>query len=142
MNGKTYIIREESELDGLCKEVLDFAGEEKIWVFSGEMGAGKTTFIRHICDFLKVKDAVSSPTFSIVNEYLMQSGEKIYHFDFYRIEKPAEAVDIGCEEYFFSGSLCFIEWAEKILNLLPRPYVKISLENVGDNRRITFTHER
>ena len=141
MIGKSYIIHKESELDGLCKELLAFAGEEKIWVFSGEMGAGKTTFIRHICEFLEVVDVVSSPTFSIVNEYRTLPGQKIYHFDFYRIEKPAEAVDIGCEEYFYGGGICLIEWPEKILNLLPEEKIVVKIVSDGLKRKITFSHD-
>ncbi|MFN8166326.1 MAG: tRNA (adenosine(37)-N6)-threonylcarbamoyltransferase complex ATPase subunit type 1 TsaE [Bacteroidia bacterium] len=138
----TFNIGSEEELSNLCPELEKFATNSRIWVFSGEMGAGKTTFIKRLCKHFRVVDQVSSPTFSLVNEYFTETGERIYHFDFYRINSPNEAVDIGCEEYFYGGSLCFIEWAEKILNLLPRPYVRIRIEGSGQTRSITFTHER
>jgi tRNA threonylcarbamoyladenosine biosynthesis protein TsaE len=105
------------------------------------MGAGKTTFIRSICSELGVKENVTSPTFSIVNEYRDSYGKPVYHFDFYRIEKEQEAVDIGCEEYFYSGALCLIEWPEKILNLLPHELVKITIEVTHTKRRFTFSYE-
>ncbi len=142
MSEQGFTINKEEELDALCPKLIEFAGDKKIWIFSGEMGSGKTTFIRHICNFLAVKDAVGSPTYSLMNEYQTDSGNRICHFDFYRIQNLQEAVDIGCEEYFYSGSLCFIEWAEKILNLVPRPLVRITIEQIDETRTITFTHER
>lgn len=96
-------------------------------IFEGEMGAGKTTFIKAICRALGVTDAVSSPTFSIVNEYETAAGRRLYHFDFYRIEEEQEALDIGALEYFDSGNLCFIEWPSKIPNLLPEHYLTVNL---------------
>ena len=105
------------------------------------MGAGKTTFIRYICQELEVVENVSSPTSSIINEYSCKNGELVYHFDFYRIEKEQEAVDIGCEEYFYSGNICLVEWPEKILNLLPERIIEVNIVSDGLNRKITFSHD-
>ena len=98
------------------------------------MGAGKTTFIKAICQYLGVKEHATSPTFSIVNEYVGTEG-KIYHFDFYRLKNETEALDMGYEEYFYSGSYCFVEWPEKIPNLLPDHYIRVSVEVLGDHDR-------
>jgi len=99
----------------------------KVWLFSGEMGAGKTTLIKAVCEQLGVREGMSSPTFSIVNEYDRQEGGKIYHFDFYRLKNEQEAFDIGAEEYFESGNFCFIEWPEKIPSLIPSQHVNIRI---------------
>jgi tRNA threonylcarbamoyladenosine biosynthesis protein TsaE len=137
-----YTITSEDQLSELAKELLDSNPHSRIWGFYGSMGAGKTTFIRVICQYLEVKENVSSPTFSLVNEYISEKhNESIYHFDFYRIEKEREAVDIGCEEYFDSGNLCLIEWPEKILNLLPHPHLKISIQVTDTKRRISFSYD-
>jgi tRNA threonylcarbamoyladenosine biosynthesis protein TsaE len=110
--------------------------EHKIFAFRGKMGAGKTTFIKAVCEELGVKDTVNSPTFAIINEYFSATlGEPIYHFDFYRIENPDDAVRIGIEDYFTSGFLCFIEWAEKIENLLPENVVVVNIEETADGTR-------
>ena len=138
---KEFTVVYESELNAVAKALIDFAGEEKVWIFKGEMGAGKTTFIRAICTELEVMENVSSPTFSIVNEYSQKNGQLVYHFDFYRIEKEREAVDIGCEEYFYSGGICLIEWPEKILNLLPEGIIEVSIVPEGLNRKITISHD-
>ncbi len=114
-----------------AEKVIDFAKEQAIWIFEGEMGAGKTTFIKAICQQLGVEDTVQSPTFALVNEYDAKSG-LIYHFDFYRIEDEAEAEGIGLDEYFYSGNLCLIEWASLIPNLLPEHYARISLSKVNE----------
>lgn len=118
------------DLPRIAQEILALKGKEQILAFSGEMGAGKTTLISAICNALKVQDAISSPTYSLVNEYLRENGEKVYHFDFYRIDSEEEAMDMGVEDYFESGALCLVEWPEKIENLLPENYihVKISLQ--------------
>lgn len=118
------------DLPRIAQEILTLKGKEQILAFSGEMGAGKTTLISAICNALKVQDAISSPTYSLVNEYLRENGEKVYHFDFYRIDSEEEAMDMGVEDYFESGALCLVEWPEKIENLLPENYihVKISLQ--------------
>ena len=141
VDSKSYQINGLEALDSLANELIDFAGNNKILAFYGEMGAGKTTFIRCICKLLGVKENVSSPTFSLINEYLDASGKKIYHFDFYRINNEREALDLGCEEYFASGDLCLIEWPEKILNLLPHPYVKIEIVLESQQRVFTFSYD-
>lgn len=107
----------------------------RVWVFEGDLGAGKTTLIKALCDQLNVVDNVSSPTFSIVNEYATATDDTIYHFDFYRIKNEIEALDIGVEEYFYSGDYCFIEWPSKIPSLLPDKYLKITLILVSENQR-------
>jgi tRNA threonylcarbamoyladenosine biosynthesis protein TsaE len=106
------------ELDSLAATILQHIGDKKVVLFKGEMGAGKTTLIKAICKHLGVVSTVSSPTFSLVNEYHTANGEIIYHFDFYRINKLSEVYDMGYEEYFFSGHRCFIEWPEKIEPLI------------------------
>ena len=107
-----------------------------IWLLEGEMGAGKTTFAKAICAFWGVAETVSSPTFSIVNEYQSANGEIIYHFDFYRIKDEAEAEDIGATEYFYSGKRCLIEWPIKIPHLIPSKHLKIELLLGDGNERI------
>ena len=141
MNRLEILVKNESELASAAKSLINFAGEVKVWIFKGEMGAGKTTFIRYICQELEVVENVSSPTFSIINEYSCKNGELVYHFDFYRIEKEQEAVDIGCEEYFYSGNICLVEWPEKILNLVPEPKIEVTIVSDGVTRKITFSHD-
>ena len=123
------------DLTQAAKKLLEFSGEYKIFLFYGEMGAGKTTFIKSLCDILLVKDSVSSPTFSLVNEYV--SGEEsMYHFDFYRIKKETEALDMGYEDYLYSGNYCFIEWPQKIENLLPEKFVEVNLRVISNGERM------
>jgi tRNA threonylcarbamoyladenosine biosynthesis protein TsaE len=124
-----------AQLPGIASQIIGLAGEGKVWIFEGELGAGKTTLIKELCEQLEVVDNVSSPTFSIVNEYETTEGETIYHFDFYRIKSEAEAADIGVDEYFYSGNYCFIEWPSKIPSLLPEEYLKITLILVSENQR-------
>ncbi|MES2829086.1 MAG: tRNA (adenosine(37)-N6)-threonylcarbamoyltransferase complex ATPase subunit type 1 TsaE [Bacteroidota bacterium] len=131
----TIEINGTSELDSAANSLLSFAGANRIFVFYGDMGAGKTTFIKSICSTLGIAETVSSPTFSIVNEY-QGSGQTIYHFDFYRIKSIQEAYDIGYEEYFYSGNICLVEWPEKIQELLPSPRVEIKITTVDENKRI------
>lgn len=122
----------------IAEEVIKFAGNEKIFLFYGDMGAGKTTLIKSLCEFLGVAEPATSPTFSIVNEYI-GANDNIYHFDFYRLKKQEEALDMGYEEYFFSGNYCFIEWPEKIADLLPDHYIRIDIKVLTDNeRQLTF----
>jgi len=112
-------------------------GDCTVFAFYGDMGAGKTTFIKAICEELGVEDVINSPTFAIVNEYRSaRTGELIYHFDFYRISELREAQDIGAEDYFYSGALCFIEWPEKIENLLPDDTRRIVIAELADALRI------
>jgi len=129
------IINSTSDLPEAAKILLNACQGKKIFAFSGLMGAGKTTFIKSLCTAMGVEDTVSSPTFSIVNEYLSNTGEKIFHFDFYRINSQSEAYDMGYEDYFYSNAFCFIEWPEKIEELLPSGYVRVNI-TVKDQIRI------
>ena len=110
-------------------------GDHTVFAFYGQMGAGKTTFVKAVCECLGVEDVINSPTFAIVNEYRSGSGELIYHFDFYRIKKLEEVYDMGYEDYFYSGALCFIEWPELIEELLPADAVKVSIVEAEDGSR-------
>lgn len=123
------------ELKDAAKQLINFAGAEKIFLFYGDMGAGKTTFIKSLCAVLGVNEPVTSPTFSIVNEY-QGTGTRIYHFDFYRLKNESEALDLGYEEYFYSDNYCFIEWPEKIAGLLPLHYIRIDIQVLDDNNRL------
>ena len=115
-------------------------GDKSVFAFYGSMGAGKTTFIKAVCEELGVEDVITSPTFAIVNEYSSaSSGKIVYHFDFYRIKKLDEVYDMGYEDYFYSGALCFIEWPELIDDLLPADAVKVSIEETADGiRKVVF----
>lgn len=117
-----------------AKWLIDQAGNKRVFVFQAPMGAGKTTFIKAICEHLHVEDSTSSPTFSIVNEYRSEQGP-IYHFDFYRLKEEQEAFDLGYEEYFYSGDYCFIEWPEKIPNLIPEDAALVKIEVSDDQSR-------
>jgi tRNA threonylcarbamoyladenosine biosynthesis protein TsaE len=117
-----------------AKRFVEEMGERRVFAFYGKMGAGKTTFIKAVCEVLGVEDVITSPTFAIVNEYT--TGENsIYHFDFYRIKKLEEVYDMGYEEYFYSGALCFIEWPELIEELLPEDAVKVNIETLPTGER-------
>ncbi len=129
-----------SELPAIAGQLLQAYKDDRIFAFYAPMGAGKTTFIKALCEQLGVYDTISSPTFSIVNEYLAANGEKIFHFDFYRIKSVNEAYDMGYEDYFYSGAYCFIEWPEKITELLPPDYIKVSIK-VGEKEQRIFTIE-
>jgi tRNA threonylcarbamoyladenosine biosynthesis protein TsaE len=137
---KEWKVNDESELFEVAKELLDFADSQKIFCLFGEMGAGKTTFVKALCKALGVLDLVSSPTFSIVNEYATEKGEAVFHFDFYRIRNLEEAYDIGYENYFFSGDYCFIEWPEKIESLLNFPKADIFITSEMGTRLIICTY--
>lgn len=122
-----------------AKEFVKQMGDNTVFAFYGEMGAGKTTFIKAICEELGVEDTINSPTFAIVNEYRSITGELIYHFDFYRIKNENEAFDFGYEDYFYSGSLCFIEWPQLIEELLPADVVKVKItESENGNRLVSI----
>ena len=123
-----------SELPLAAKSILSLSQQNKIFLFYGDMGAGKTTLIKSLCASLGSTDVVTSPTFSIVNEYI-GAKVKIYHFDFYRLKNQAEALDLGYEEYFYSGAYCFIEWPEKIPDLLPAHYVRVDVKVLNDGSR-------
>jgi len=126
------------ELQNAAEQLVAFGEPEKIFLFYGDMGAGKTTLIKSLCECLGVKEPATSPTFSIVNEY--QGGSsKIYHFDFYRLKNQSEALDLGYEEYFYSGSYCFIEWPERIPDLWPDHYIRVDIQVISDvERLLTF----
>lgn len=128
-------IRDVNDLDRAAGEFLNRIGDNRLIAFYAPMGAGKTTFTTALCHALGVKDAVCSPTFTIVNEYLDGNGEPIYHFDFYRITKPSEAMDIGLYDYLDSGSLCLMEWPENIEELLPEETLKVSIKVNDDLSR-------
>jgi len=123
-----------NQLPEIAEEILAKA-TSKIILFNGEMGVGKTTLIKELVKQLGIKDVANSPTFSLVNEYQNEIGEKVYHFDFYRIESEEEAYDIGIEDYFYDDSWCFIEWGEKVKNLLPLEIVNINIVAISDNQR-------
>ena len=127
--------RTSAQLDEAARAIIKAGEKEAVWLFTGEMGAGKTTLIKAICRQKGVLDEVSSPTFSIVNEYLTEADETLYHFDFYRLEKQEEALDIGLEEYLYSGNLCMLEWPEKIEGLLPQQFLRIDLAEHADRSR-------
>lgn len=134
---KSLKITSLDNIEEVAKEFIDLMGDDTIFAFYGKMGAGKTTFIKALCKALGVEDEVNSPTFAIVNEYRSEStAELIYHFDFYRIKKVEEVYDLGYEDYFYSGALCFIEWPELIEELLPEDTKKISIEENNDGERI------
>ena len=128
-----------AHINEAAKQFVAAMGDNTIFAFYGHMGAGKTTFIKAICEELGVKDVITSPTFAIVNEYTTPSEEAIYHFDFYRIKKLEEVYDMGYEDYFYSGSLCLIEWPELIEELLPEDAVKVSITEQEDgSRKVEF----
>ncbi|MDR7129296.1 tRNA threonylcarbamoyladenosine biosynthesis protein TsaE [Algoriphagus sp. 4150] len=131
----TQFTYELDEIEKAAHAVIEAAADEKVWVFQGEMGAGKTTLVKALSKAFEVTDQVSSPTFGIVNHYENPSGEIIYHFDFYRMDDPAEALDIGIEEYFYSGNYCWLEWAEKIASFLPEKFFLIRISNDSETKR-------
>lgn len=122
-----------------AKQFVDNMGTSKVFAFYGKMGAGKTTFIKAICEVFGVDDVITSPTFAIVNEYTAASGTPIYHFDFYRIKKIEEVYDMGYEDYFYSNNLCFLEWPELIENLLPGDAVRVTIREEEDGTRTVET---
>ncbi len=135
-----YTCQSPDELLPIALNLISFHKDKRIFAFHGEMGAGKTTFIKTMCACLKVTDTVSSPTFAIVNEYFTENSGSIYHFDLYRIKSWTELLEIGYEDYFFSGNYCLLEWPEKIVNLLPEETVHVTIEVSADGstRTITF----
>jgi tRNA threonylcarbamoyladenosine biosynthesis protein TsaE len=124
-----------SDLSGISSTIINFGGDQKIFLFYGDMGAGKTTLIKSLCADLGTRENITSPTFSIVNEY-KADGAMIYHFDFYRLKNQNEALDLGYEEYFYSGNYCFIEWPEKIAGLLPPHYIRIDIQVLDNDERL------
>lgn len=133
---KEFTIHHLDEIREVARRFLDAMDDRTVFAFRGTMGAGKTTFIKALCEELGVQDVINSPTFAIVNEYgPTVDGRLIYHFDFYRINKPEEAYDFGYEDYIYSDALCFIEWPEKIEELLPPDTVNVYLEEQPDGSR-------
>lgn len=133
------LIKDISEIAEAAKKFVAAMGDRTVFAFYGKMGAGKTTFIKAVCEELGVQDVINSPTFAIVNEYMDGEGEPIYHFDFYRIKNQQEVLDIGYEDYVYSGNVCFMEWPELIENLLPDDAVKVTIEEEEDGRRVKFS---
>ncbi len=122
------------QIQEVAQQILA-SNPKKIILFNGEMGVGKTTLIKQLCKSLGVQDATSSPTFSLVNEYYTSDNKIVYHFDFYRLNKETEALDMGVDDYLYSGNWCFIEWSEKIANLLPDDYSTINIKLLADGKR-------
>jgi tRNA threonylcarbamoyladenosine biosynthesis protein TsaE len=134
---KTIEIKSLETIGEAAQQFIAEMGDSTVFAFEGVMGAGKTTFIKAVCEALGVTDVINSPTFAIVNEYRSDTtAELIYHFDFYRINSVQEAQDIGTEDYFGSGALCFLEWSEKIKPLLPADTVFVNIEEQPDESRI------
>ena len=129
MNSKEFHINSVEALTEVSEYLISMRDEADIIAFYGSMGAGKTTLIKNLCHKMGVTDEVNSPTFAIVNEYITEEGESVYHFDFYRIKKLEEAYDIGYENYFDSGNLCLIEWPEMIEPLLPEKYIRVEIQH-------------
>lgn len=137
---KTIIASSVGELRSIAKSILKDIPDQNVFAFNGKMGTGKTTLIKAMCEELGVEEVVTSPTFALVNEYISEDNNSIYHFDFYRIKKLDEVFDIGYEEYFYSDNFCFIEWPELVLELLPETYVYILIEEEESGRRmISYT---
>ncbi|WP_281322185.1 tRNA (adenosine(37)-N6)-threonylcarbamoyltransferase complex ATPase subunit type 1 TsaE [Flavobacterium aestivum] len=122
------------QLEEVTQQILE-QNPNKVILFNGEMGAGKTTLIKQLCKTLGVEDATSSPTFSLVNEYQTIENKTVYHFDFYRLNQESEALDMGVEDYLYSGNWCFIEWSEKIENLIPEHHSIITIQSLPDGKR-------
>ncbi len=137
MDKISFVAKCPEDLQEIAISLLKWKPEVKIFAIQGKMGAGKTTFIKALGDALKVDEVVSSPTFSLVNEYTSAKMDPVFHFDFYRINKIEEVFDIGYEEYFYSGNYCFIEWPELVMDLLPESYILVEIL-VDDNERRTF----
>lgn len=123
------------DIEKVAQEIIN-SNPEKVILFNGEMGAGKTTLIKTLCKTLGVHDATSSPTFSLVNEYETDDNQLVYHFDVYRLKSQTEALDMGIDEYLYSGNWCFIEWAEKIPDLLPENHSIITISVLEDGKRL------
>lgn len=130
------LINDIEQINDAARTFLQETEGHTVFAFYGAMGAGKTTFIKALCEELGVEETVASPTFAIINEYKDRQGESVYHFDFYRINKLEEAFDFGYEDYFYSGSLCFIEWPELVEEVLPEGTMRISIHENEDGARI------
>jgi len=124
-----------SDIKSVAKKLIHLASEQRIWVLKGNMGAGKTTLIKAIAEEFGISEKVSSPTFSLVNQYQNEDGDVFYHFDFYRVDDPEEVLEIGIDEYFYSGKYCWIEWAEKIPAYIPENFLYIEIKVNADESR-------
>ena len=122
------------QIQEVAKQILA-QDPKKIILFNGEMGVGKTTLIKQLCKSLGVEDATSSPTFSLVNEYYTSNNQIVYHFDFYRLNKETEALEMGVDDYLYSGNWCFIEWSEKITSLIPEEHSTVTISLLSDGKR-------
>lgn len=138
MKTQQYIVKDEAELKIIAQTLLSQYSEQRIFAFRGDLGAGKTTFIKVLCELLKVIDSTGSPSFAVINEYRTIDDSPVYHFDFYRIKNIEEAVNLGCEDYFYSGNYCFIEWPEMIEELLDETVVNIRITIQNKNRILEF----
>lgn len=132
----SFLLKDLSDLDIAAKGFIEKMHKKKVFAFYGEMGAGKTTFIKAICNAMGVTETVTSPTFALVNEYEKSDGNPIYHFDFYRIKNIEEVYDFGYEDYFYSGNICFIEWPELIETILPEDVVKVQIAIDENEQRL------
>ena len=132
----SIVIKDIDHIREAAREFIGHIGDHRVFAFYGKMGAGKTTFVKAICEELGVDDVITSPTFAIINEYETPSNSPIYHFDFYRIKKLEEVYDMGYEDYFYSGALCFIEWPELIEDILPDDAVRVSIAEQEDGSRV------
>ena len=130
----SLVIKDIEHIREAAREFIENMGESRVFAFYGKMGAGKTTFVKAVCEELGVEDVITSPTFAIINEY--EGDETIYHFDFYRIKKLEEVYDMDYEDYFYSGALCFIEWPELIEEILPDDAVRVSITEQADGSRL------
>ena len=136
---RSVIIESQSRIDDAAREFLEKVGDTRVIALSGELGAGKTTFIQAMCRILGVPGGVTSPTFALINEYFTPDEQSIYHFDLYRIEDPEELLDVGYEEYFYSGSRCFIEWPEKAEQLIPEDALRaVMIVHQNGSREVRF----
>jgi tRNA threonylcarbamoyladenosine biosynthesis protein TsaE len=136
-----YAINNLDELPAIAQAILNDSPAARVYTLFGSMGSGKTTLVKELCKHLGVKDLVTSPSFTILNEYYSEQQGSIYHFDFYRIKSESEAFDLGYEDYFYSGNYCFIEWPEKIPTLIPAGCGKLTIEVTGSRRNITLNYE-
>ena len=132
------VIEKPDELVVIAKKLIDTYPQARVFAFYGKMGSGKTTFIKKICEYLQIIETALSPSFGIINEYTTKENKSVYHFDFYRIKSVSEFLDLGCEEYFYSGSYCFIEWPEKIIEFIPSEHIAVSIEEDNGKRIINF----
>lgn len=134
----TIEITDKKHLDSAARKFIKHSGDKRIFAFYGAMGSGKTTFIKAICSILGAEDIVSSPTFTLVNEYRTREGESIYHIDFYRIKKQEEVLDFGIEEYLTGESWCFMEWPELVEEILPPEMMKVKI-SIGEDEKRTLS---